>query len=510
MESRTDNSIRNIQYAVVFQLLFFALSFVTRRVFVLTLSGQYLGVNATLSGLLSTMSIAELGIGSAITFSMYKPIAGNDRAKITALFRLYRKVYHAVGTVIAGAGLCLMPFLPGFFPEVAGIPHWRAVFLLFLADSVLPYYIGYKQILIIAHQKQYIATCIRFGILLASSAAQILCLLRAGSYIGYLLIKLSATLAISLVLANRADRMYPFVRAFRRAELDRETGHEILKNIRAMIGHRLGGTVVFGTDNLLIAWFCGVTQVGIYSNYLMVINGLKSLFDPVFLNLSSSIGNLGATGDKQALRTVFERLNFAGSWLYYFSAICLYVLLPPFISLWVGEEYLFPGGIAALIVINFYVTGMRNASNAFREALGLFWYDRHKPFWESGVNLVASLILGRLWGISGVFLGTLLSTVCVCLPVEPHVVYRYGLDAPVKSYYRGYALNALLTVFGGWAAGFVSGRIPLEGIPGFAADILVCLILPNALFLLAHWKNPALRYYFSMAAQRLGRRRRNV
>ncbi|MGM9603807.1 MAG: lipopolysaccharide biosynthesis protein [Faecousia sp.] len=474
----------------------------------LTLSQQYLGINSTLSGLISTMSVAELGIGSAITFSLYKPIAEKDHEKIAALSRLYRKVYFAVGTVIGGTGLCLMPFLPGIFPEIAGIPHWSAIFLLFLLDSVLSYYLGYKQVLIIANQKQYIVTGIRSRILLACSAAQMVCLLCTGSYIGYLLIKLCSNLAINLILANRADRMYPFVKAFRRAELDRDAKQEILKNAKAMIGHRLGGTVVFGTDNLLLAYFCGVTQVGIYSNYLMVTNGLRALFDPVFTSLSSSVGNLGAAEDQKALRTVFERLDFAGSWLYYFSAICLYVLYQPFISLWVGEEYLFSRGIVFLIVTNFYVTGMRNALTTFRESLGLFWYDRYKPFWESGVNLAASIVLARYFGIAGIFIGTLLSTMCVCFPVEPYVVYRYGLDAPVRSYYLSYARNTLLTFFSGWAVSFVSSRIPLEGLPAFAANILLCLILPNVIFLLAHWKNASLRYYFSMAAERLGRKRR--
>lgn len=498
--SRTKKSLKNIEFSLIFQSFSTLTSFLTRRVFIQMLTKEYLGLDGTFSNILSMLSLAELGVGSAITYSLYKPLAEQDQEQIAALMALFRRVYRTIGLVVAAAGLALTPFLPQIIHNLPDIPKINLIYALFVFNTSLSYFYVYKQTLLIADQQQYIVTTVHYVSKIILSLTQMLFLWLTRNYFVFLGLQIGVTLLENLLLSRRADRLYPYINELRPKGLDAKTKNEIVRNTRAMITHKVGGVVVFGTDNLLISYFVGVVAVGLYSNYLMVTNGLSTVYGQLFNSLVASVGNLGATEDAGRALPVFWKINFAGTWLYGFSAVCLVVLLNPFISLWVGEEYLFSQGIVILIALNFYVMGMRQSVLAFRNAYGLYWYDRYKPVAESVVNLVVSILLAIPFGVAGILAGTFISTMTTCFWIEPVVLFRYGMHTSVKRYFREYILNTAVTLLTTVVVWFVCAALPGTGVMLFVGKMAVCAVAGNLGYLLTYCRREEFRYFVGLLA----------
>lgn len=504
--SRTDNSLRNLKTAVLFKLAAIVVNFIARKIFVVVLTKEYLGLDGTFANILTMLSLAELGVGTAITYSMYKPLAEGDRELILSLMTLYRKFYTIIGITVGVLGAALTPFLQYIIRDIPDIPHIRLIYLMFVLDSSISYFLVYKQSLISADQKQHIVTSYQYKTSMAVTAAQCAALLLTGDYILYLALKLCATFVCNALLARKADRLYPYLKQKTVQPLPAPVRQDISKNIRAMIAHKLGSVVVFGTDNVLIAYFVGAVSVGLYSNYLLITQSLKSAYSMIFRAMTASIGNLCAAEDTAHAQAVFWRVDLLTRWIYGFSTVCLVVLFNPFISLWLGADYLFSMPIVLLIVLSFYVTGMRQSVLTFREAMGLYWYDRHKPLFESAINLAVSILLAKPFGIVGIFIGTVVSTLSTCTWVEPYILFRHGFCAPVGKYFARYALNVLLTAAAGAATWYICALLPAAGFGAFLVKVLLCCVLPNLFFLLVYGKTSEFCYFLTLGKSVLGKR----
>lgn len=504
--SRTDNSLKNLKTAVLFKLAAIVVNFIARKIFVVVLTKEYLGLDGTFANILTMLSLAELGVGTAITYSMYKPLAEGDRELILSLITLYRKFYTVIGITVGVLGAALTPFLQYIIRDIPDIPHIRLIYLMFVLDSSISYFLVYKQSLISADQKQHIVTSYQYKTSMAVTAAQCAALLLTGDYVLYLALKLCATFVCNALLARKADQLYPYLKQKTVQPLPAPVRQDISKNIRAMIAHKLGSVVVFGTDNVLIAYFVGAVSVGLYSNYLLITQSLKSAYSMIFRAMTASIGNLCAAEDTAHAQEVFWRVDLLTRWIYGFSAVCLVVLFNPFISLWLGADYLFSMPIVLLIVLSFYVTGMRQSVLTFREAMGLYWYDRHKPLFESAINLAVSILLAKPFGIVGIFIGTVVSTLSTCTWVEPYILFRHGFGAPVGKYFARYALNTLLTAFAGAATWCICALLPQTGFGSFIIKVLLCCVIPNLFFLFVYGKTSEFRYFLTLGKSVLGKR----
>lgn len=372
--SRLNNSIRNVKYTALAQAVNFLIAFFSRRVFVYVLSSEYLGLNGVFSNILSMLSLAELGLGSAICFCLYKPLFDKDQKTVNSIMLFYKKAYTVIGLFVLVAGLAVTPFLDFIVEELPDIAHIRLIYVLFVLNSALSYFFVYKKTLLIADQKQYITNVVHQAFVFAMNVLQIGFLYLTHNYFSYLVIMLVSTVGQNLFISWIVDKKYTFLDLKHAEPLDKATQQEVFKNIRAMTAHRVGGVVVNGTDNLIMAKCVSVVSVGLYSNYYLIKNTLVSVISLLFQSVTASIGNLGAeTEDTARKEEVFNILNFIGAWIFGFSSICLFVLYNPFISLWLGEKYLFDMKIVTLIVVNFYMLGMRQPVLTERDALGIFW-----------------------------------------------------------------------------------------------------------------------------------------
>lgn len=492
--SRTSNSIRNITYAILGQGMTFLFSFFVRAIFIRTLGSEYLGLNGLFSNILSVLSMAELGVGSAIIYSMYKPLASKDEMKLIALMNFYKKIYVSIGLFILTFGLMLTPFLSVFVKEMPNIPFIKTIYVLYVIESASTYFFSYKRSFLIADQKKYIDSFYQYSFYLIRTVLQIFILLVTKNFLLYLIIQIIFTVIHNTTISVKTDRLYPFLKEKNAVKMEKDDIALIVKNTKALIMHKIGSVLVLGTDNLIISKFIGIVEVGLYSNYMLIIVALSQTIGMIFQSVTSSIGNLGVTEEVNKNIFVFKVIDLIGYWIVSFTAISLVVLLNPLINLWLGTQYMFPNSVVLLIVMSFYFTVRRKSILTFKDAFGLFWYDRYKPLLESGINLTVSLVLVQFMGIEGVIIGTIFSTLTTCVTVEPYVLYKYGFKISSKGYYLKYAMHTGITVVVGfvtWTACSVFSSVTLGS---FIGKLIIAAIIPNMIFLAIFWKSQEFQY----------------
>lgn len=507
---RVNTVTRNLKLTAASELVLAGLKFLSRRAFALLLGKEYLGISGLFTDILSMLSLAELGFGVSITYSLYRPVARGDTEGIKSLMQLYRRVYRAVGAVVLAAGLALTPLLPFFVREMPAIPHLPLIYALYVGNAAVSYFFCYRSTLLYVYQQKYIDAAIRAVVSLTATGAQLVVLLLTKSYLWYLLIAIAATLVQGAAITLTAGRLYPFLREKEVRPLPAETLRELRRNVGAMILHRVGAVAVFGTDHLLISRFVGVVTTGLYSNYILVRNFLNMIIEALSGAVTPALGSLNATASREEQRKIFSRLHVLSACLFGWMSICLGCLYDPFIDLWLGAEYRLPRPAVLLIVVNFYVISMRVPVANTKSAMGLFWDERYKSILEAVMNLAVSVLLARRYGITGILAGTLISTLTLPAWIEPLGLYRNGLGLPVKQYVRDYLLYALMTAAAGALTGLAC-RITPGGAGGFLLKLVLCLALPGAVYLAAarrffHSREPLLRL---MEALPFGRGKRS-
>lgn len=328
---------------------------------------------------------------------------------------------------------------------------------------------------------------------------QIIILIITKNYILFLVLQILFTVIENIAISKKTHKLYPFLKNNKKEKVEKKTRKEISKNMTAMTIHKIGGVVVKSTDNIILSKFVGLTQVAIYSNYYLIINAVNTVLMQVFNSITASVGNLNVTGSKKKLKEVFDKVFFVNFWIYSVSSICLYILLNHFIKLWVGENYLFSWEIITIIVINFYLTGMRNTVLTYRDALGLYWQDRYKAIFESIINIIASIVLVKIFDTFGVFLGTFISSVTTCLWIEPYILYKYGLKEKVSKYFLKFFVYTVIFIIVGLITYSVSNfLIQIQTIGGLLGKIIICILIPNILYICIFAKTREFSYYQDM------------
>lgn len=323
--SRTEYSILNILTGVGGYFLNTVLGFVCRMVFVRCLAAEYLGVNGLFVNVLSMLSLAELGIGSAIVYALYKPLAENDEEKIASLVQLYGKAYRIIGGLIMVAGLALMPFLDLIIQEQPNISE--SIYLLYvinLFNTASSYFFSYRSSLLIAAQRNYIVGGINYAITILQSILQMVFLLLFRNYLGYLLIQTAGTFLYNVLVSWVATKHFPFIRKKNIKPLPKEEQRTLFSNVRDLMIYKVSGLLVNSTDNILITFFSGLATTGIASNYTLLVNTLNSLLGQVFNGLTASIGNHNASESVEKRYEMFRFLNMMNFWIFGWAALGIY------------------------------------------------------------------------------------------------------------------------------------------------------------------------------------------
>lgn len=495
--SRTENSIINSAMSIVTQVLTVVLNFAVKTVFIKMLSDEYLGVNGLFTNIITMLSLADLGIGIAIPYSLYKPLAKKDEHKINVLMNFYKKVYTIIGIAVLLIGLSLTPFLGLIIKDIPkNVPHLSLIYILFVIHSASSYFFVYKKFLIDSDQKGYITSRIIFTFSTLLSIIQIILLVTTKNYILFLLSSIILVIIQNIYISSKANKLYPFIKNKTDEKLEKEDMEGIKKNVSSLFIYKVGTVIMNGTDNIIISKFIGLIIVGFYSNYVLIINSITTVLNQIFNAITSSIGNLVVTTNKKRSKEVYDNLNFANFWLYALFGVCIIVLINPFINIWIGKKYVMGFSIVFLLVLNFYVLGMQSVTNSFRNAYGLFWIAKYRPIIMVIINIVISVVLVQFIGIEGVLIGTLISRLVTTAWLDPYIVHKYGFEISPKSYYIDYLKYLVIFIAISTILNYFVSMIAINNIFILILIAILVVISVNVILVLLFFKTSEFNYFY--------------
>lgn len=484
--SRTSNSLKNMAFGVGSQMLSILMGFFTRWMFIALLGKEYLGVSGLFTNVLSLLSLANLGFDTAIIYSLYKPLAEGDTVAVKGYMTVYKRIYRVVGLVVLVLGCVLMPFLPHLINGEVTIPeNIYVIYFLFLLQSASSYFFSYKQSLLTASQQNRINSLYHSIFMVLRNLGEMAVLFFFHAYIPTLLCIIVFQFAENIWIARVTDKKFPFLVDSSVGKITSEQKYALKENVRSLFLYKISGTIISSTDNILISKFQGLASVGLYSNYVYIVDVIRTFLSYIFYSMTASIGNYNATESREANEKMYYNLFFASFWMYGFTGICLGVLLNPFISLWIGEDYLLPNWTVFIIIVNYYTAGVQYASTTYREVTGLFKIGKYRPLIAAVINLAVSIVLAYPLGISGILLGTIISRLCVYFWYDPYIIHKTLFGRKLKYYFATYLLYGLTTLGAGALCFVISRSIPVQDhVLAFLANMTLCAVLPNVLFFL--------------------------
>lgn len=437
MKSRRYASTKNAAITLISQFIKVLGSFIIQTIFVRTLGTSYLGANGLFTNLIVFLSFAELGIGTAFSFSLYEPIAKKNYKEISAIMTLYRKVYNLIGIIILFAGTILTFFVPFLTKGDVGIANIRFYFFLYLLSTVVSYFFTYNRSLLIADQCGYIDSINQLIYSLLRYILQGIALLFK-SYTGYLIAQVVANIFANLSITHLTKKKYKFLNEHSIQKPSNSVLIRLKQNVIGTISSKIGSVVVNGTDNILISKFVGLATVGLYSNYSLIITSISNILNQVLNSVVSSFGNLGVMEKNNKVKqlNLFYQFMFYNAFVVFLISLTSSLVFQPFITLWLGTKFKLKLLTVDLIIINFVFSSFRPALNLIN-AYGLFWGYRYKSIVEAVFNFVISLILVSQFklGINGVLIGTILSNILINSWWDPLILFSGAYKSKISKYY---------------------------------------------------------------------------
>lgn len=421
--SRTYNTIVNFIANVLYQIFILIMTFLSRRVFIKSLGVDYLGIGGLFSNLLQILALAELGVGSAISFCMYKEIAVGNKKKLKELNTYFKKIYNRIAMIVLTLGLAFLPFLKYIINVENEIENVEIYYLIFLLNTVFSYFFAYKTTIVSVDQNGYKLKKVDVCTNIISYLLQIFVLLYWKNYLIYLVVQVLSTLLSNYIKSKMAEKWYPFIKD--EGELEESEKNEVWKNIKSMIFYKFGGVILNGTDNILTSIMVSTTMVGVYSNYTMIYNKIMSFIDLIYSSIQPSLGNLNVSSDTEKKYKTYKMINFISYWLITIATVGIFYIAEDVVIAMSGStNYILDKCILLIGTINFYVKGNMTTNTTYRETTGIFRITKYSMLVCCILNLVLSVILGTNYGLFGILLATVIARLCTNFWYEPFLLYR--------------------------------------------------------------------------------------
>ena len=492
----TKDSIKNPLFAMIQNFILIVIGFISQKIFINILNIEYLGLNGLFNNVLSMLGIIELGIGNAIIYNLYKPLKNNDYETINSLMKFFKKAYRIITYIIFIIGLLIIPLLPYFVNKVTIDININIIYILFLLDICASYVLSYKRSIIYANQKNYIINIIHIICTLLLNTTQLLILFITKNYYIYLVLKIIFRLIENVTITLFARKNYTYLNEKNAKDLDKYILKDITTKIKALFFHKIGTVVVLGTDNIIISKFLGLITVGLYNNYYLIINSINTLFGQAIISITPSVGHLLVENNKEKNYNVFKAIRFINFWIASFSGMALLLLIKPFIILWLGEDYLLSNLTLIVLVFNYYQKMMRNCYSVFKEGAGIYYEDRFVPIFESITNIIASIILVKIIGLPGVFMGTIISGLWLWLYSYPKYIYKKLFNRSYYNYYKETFSYILLFILIALISYYLSNIIHINNnYISFVKNALITLFIPNIIIYILFKNSDNFKYF---------------
>lgn len=438
--SRTEFATLNTSIALAIQPFSVIIGFINRTIFVSILGVTYLGLSSYLTSIVSILSLAELGIGEAMSYALYSPLVREEHGKINAFMILFKKLYRIIGVSIFVFGGILSLFLPNLIKDYTINSELYWIFFLFIFNSGSSYFFSYKRTLLYVDQRNYVMNLLNFGLNTLRVFLQIAVIIFTQNFIFYLLIETILNIIGNVIMSYIVDRLYNYLYNEEITPINQEEKEKFIRNIKGNTLGSIGAKIVFQTDSILMAKFINLAAIGIYGNYTYVLGFVAMLVNTVMGSITSSIGNLIHSEDTtlEAKISFLKKYQFIAFSLIYFASIGYLLFVHPFIIIWLGENLSFNQWTEIVIVINFFLTAYRQPNLVLISVHGLSYEQNKKVIAEILLNIFLSLyfLIVLDLGVAGILLGTIGSTLLTCTWYEPYSVFKYGLKTSSKNYFR--------------------------------------------------------------------------
>ncbi len=480
------NFFFNVIYGFFNKFLVIILQFVLRTVVIKVLGEQYIGLNGLFSSILQFLSLAELGFGTALVQSMYEPIAQNDDNTISNILGMYKKFLSIIGFGILFIGMAMIPLIP-FLIKDANYPSELNIFLiyfLYLLNTSISYgVLAYRGLLFSAHQKNAEISKVNVVVNVILYSLQIAVVVFCKNYYFLVLLYPVATFLQNLCITRKAKKMFPqyFV-----GKGQVKYCSEIIKKTKALIGQRIYGAIIHSADTITISAFMGLTVTAIYGNYYYIIQGIFSFLDIILLSLLAGIGNNLIVKTREENYKNFADITFLYNWVITVCASCLLSLFQPFMKIWMGEDLLFKEDVMILIVIYFYLWKMKDTIALYKDAKGLWWEDRYRPYICAMVDIILNILLIQKWGVKGVFAATIISDVGISFPWSVRVLYKEYFKDQEINYYKDTLIYVLKAVGISFITYLISGCVLCTTYIDLIVLAILCFVVSNILLLLVN------------------------
>ncbi len=506
MESRFQKTAKNVVFATINQCVTLVLSIVNRTFFIWFLGVEYLGISGLFADILTMLSLADLGIGTAMVYSYYKPLSEENHVKIAQLTQFYRKVYTIIAVVATAIGISMIPFLRYLINLDTPVEHIYLYYTLMVANTVVSYLFVYKTSILNADQKNYIISkyqtiinCIRMGV-------QIIILICTRNYALYLVIQVLATAINNILTSRKADKLYPYITQ-EVPKIDKNERTSVFANIKSMALYKICLVVFSGIDNTLISVLVGTIWIGYYSNYNLIISTINTFINILYSSATASIGNIIASENEEKRYNVFKLIQVFSLVITTITTACLFALTTDLLKVWLGEGYLLTNDVFIVILLNFYFNGLVHPIWSFREACGLYNRTKYIMLIAAIINFLLSVLFGLKFGISGILIASLIARIVTYFWYEPKILFGEYFKKSEKNYYIPILKNVLVTLL---ICGLVFelGKIIVVNniIMLFVKAILICVFV-SVITLLCYWNDSALKNLLFGYIKKLLRRR---
>ncbi|EHA0993352.1 oligosaccharide flippase family protein [Clostridium perfringens] len=489
-EGRTNKSLKNIFTGLIYKFIGIFCPFIIRTIMIKELGADYIGLNQLFTSILQVLSLTELGIGNAMVYSMYKPMAEGDTDKICALLSLCKKLYRIIGIIVLVIGIVILPFLgkliKGGYPSDINI---YILYLIYLFNTVISYFLfAYKKSILDAKQEVSIENTIYTVISLGMYLCQVFALLYTKNYYIYLIFLPISTMLLNLIRNYIINRKYPVYAC--RGNIDNESLKEFYEKIKALIGDKIGGIVLWFADSIVISAFLGLQTLAIYSNYYYIMNAIVGIMAIIYNSVLASVGNSLVTETKEKNHIDFMVLNFMNLWIVSWCAICLLCLYQPFMQVWMGAKLMLPFSSVILFCLYFYGWLFNKIGNTYINAAGLWNKEFWRPYVSSGINLIFNIFLVKRIGLPGVLLSTIISSVIIDTTWETYVLYKYLFRISCRKYIIKLIYHAIITILCAIVTYYICNIIAINNnISIIFYRLAICIVVPNFLLWIIYKNN---------------------
>ena len=497
---RTKNATRNIIFGVILRAYQIIVPFLMRTAMIYLMGVQYLGLNSLFTSVLQVLNLAELGVGSAMIYSMYRPIAEDDNTTICALMKLYRTYYRLIGLIIAVVGCILTPFIPKLIS--GDIPQGINIYILYLLNlgaTVLSYWLfAYKNSILQAHQRTDIVSKVTLITNTIQYVLQLFVLWIFKNYYLYVIVMLVTQALTNIVTAIMADKIYPQFKP--KGELHKEEIHQINQKIRDLFTAKLGGVVVGSADTIVISAFLGLTTLAVYQNYYFIMNSICGFITVIFSAITAGIGNSLVTESSEKNYNDFKKFTLIIIWISGFCTMCMLCLFQPFMKIWVTEKLMLEFHAVILFCVYFFVNQINLFCILFyclelamvwatvKDAAGLWHSDRFRPLIGACANLIMNIVLVQVIGLYGIILSTVFSYIFISMPWLIHNLFKFLYNESLKVYLKDLSMYILVAILATTITTIICRKITFVGIFELVFKGIISIIIPVSIEILCYRK----------------------